>query len=126
MERKAELALPDELEWHSGAILTNLDKAWRTIYARGTNPVVVERKFGSGTVVLATDSYFLSNEALRKERHAELLAWLVGPGRAVVFDEAHFGIVETSGVASLDPEVSAVRAGAPCCCWPGFSSGRTP
>ena len=52
-------------------------------------------------MVLATDSYFLSNEALRKDRHAELLAWLVGPARQVVFDEAHFGIVDTSGVASL-------------------------
>jgi hypothetical protein len=99
--RKADLALPDALEWHSGAVFTNLDKAWRTIYARGTNPVVVERKFGSGTVVLATDSYFLSNEALRQDRHADLLAWLVGSAREVVFDEAHFGIVDTSGVASL-------------------------
>jgi hypothetical protein len=99
--RKAGLALPETLEWHSATVLTNLDKSWHTIYARGTNPVVVERKFGSGTVVLATDSYFVSNEALRQERPAEFLAWLVGPGRQVVFDEAHFGIVDTSGVASL-------------------------
>jgi hypothetical protein len=98
---KTDLPLPDTLDWHSATVFTNLDKAWRTIYARGTNPVVVERKFGSGTVVLATDSYFVSNEALRKDRHAELLAWLVGPARKVVFDEAHFGIVDSSGVASL-------------------------
>ena len=99
--KKADLALPDSLGWHSAIVLTNLDKSWRTIYARGTNPVVVERRFGHGTVVLATDSYFLSNEALRKDRHADLLAWLVGPAREVVFDEAHFGIVDSSGVASL-------------------------
>jgi hypothetical protein len=99
--KKADLSLPESLEWHSGTVFTNLDKSWQTVYTRGTNPVVVERRFGPGTVVLATDCYFLSNEALRKERQAELLAWLVGPAREVVFDEAHFGIVDTAGVASL-------------------------
>lgn len=98
---RTDLPLPANLDWHSAMILTNLDSAWRTIYERGRNPVVVERQVGSGSVVLATDSYFLSNEALSKERHADLLAWLVGPGRLVVFDEAHFGIVANSGVATL-------------------------
>jgi len=99
--RKADLNLPETLEWHSAVVLTNLSKSWRIIYARGKNPVVVERTFGPGSVVVATDSYFLSNEALRQDRHADLLAWLIGPARTVVFDEAHFGIVDTSGVASL-------------------------
>jgi len=98
---QTDLRLPDTLEWHSAIVFTNLDKSWRTIYARGANPVMTERRFGPGTVVLATDSYFLSNEALRQDRHADLLAWLVGPVRQVVFDEAHFGIMDTSGVASL-------------------------
>jgi hypothetical protein len=98
---RTDLPLPETLAWHSGVVLTNLANSWRIIYARGTNPVVVERRFGPGTVVLATDTYFLSNEALRKERHADLLAWLVGPARKIVFDEAHFGITETAGVASL-------------------------
>ncbi len=98
---KTDLPLPATLAWHSAAVFTNLAKSWRTIYARGTNPVVIERRFGPGAVILATDSYFLSNEALRKDRHPDLLAWLVGPSRKVVFDEAHFGIVDTSGVASL-------------------------
>jgi hypothetical protein len=35
------------------------------------------------------------------DRHADLLAWLVGANRNAVFDEAHFGIVETSGVTTL-------------------------
>jgi hypothetical protein len=98
---KTDLPLPQTLDWHSGITFTNLDKSWRTIYARGTNAVVIERQFGHGTVVMAADSYFLSNEAMRKERHADLLAWLVGPNRNVVFDEAHLGVMETSGVAVL-------------------------
>ena len=93
--------LPPTLDWHSGVILTNLDEAWHAIYARGTNPVVVERRFGHGTVVLATDSFFLSNEAMGQARHPQWLAWFFGPAEHVVFDEAHLGVVETSGVAVL-------------------------
>jgi len=93
--------LPETLEWHSATIFTNLSSSWRTIYTRGTNPVVVERNFGSGTIVLASDSFFLSNEALRKDRHADLLSWWIGPGKKILFDEAHFGIIESEGVAAL-------------------------
>ncbi len=98
---RTDLPLSQALDWHSGIIFTNLDKSWRVIYARGTNAVVIERRFGRGSVVMATDSYFVSNEAMTKDRHADLLAWLIGANRNVVFDEAHFGIMETSGVATL-------------------------
>jgi uncharacterized protein DUF4350 len=101
VENVTALALPASLEWHSGIILTNVNKAWQVIYARGTNPVVVERKFGRGSVVVATDSYFVSNEAMLKDRHSDFLAWLVGPSKTVVFDEAHLGTVERSGVSGL-------------------------
>ena len=99
---KSGLALPASLDWHSATVFsTNLDKAWKTIYARGKQSVVIERKFGAGSVVISTDSYFLSNEAMRQDRHPDLLAWMVGPNRRVVFDEAHLGIVEEGGVAVL-------------------------
>lgn len=101
VELKSDLALPPSLNWHSGMIFTNCDAAWRTIYARGTNAVVIERKFGAGSVMLASDSYFISNEAMLKDRHADLLAWLVGPNNRVVFDEAHLGTVESPGIAAL-------------------------
>lgn len=101
VRNKTDLPLPAALDWHSGMIFTNVDKSWKTIYARGTNPVVIERRFGPGSVVMATDSYFLSNEALWKDRHADLLVWLVGQNQHVVFDEAHFGITESTGVAGL-------------------------
>lgn len=98
---QTDLPLPAKLDWHSAMIFTNLDKSWQTIYARGGNPVLVERRSGAGAIAMATDSYFLSNEAMRKARHADLLAWVVGPGQAVVFDEAHLGITESPGVAAL-------------------------
>ena len=98
---RTDLALPDSLDWHSGMIFTNVSGAWRTIYARGTNAVVIERRFGQGSVVMAGDSFFLSNEAMAGDRQAKFLAWLLGANRNVVFDEAHLGIVEAPGVAVL-------------------------
>jgi hypothetical protein len=101
VENRSHLKLPQSLDWHSGMVFTNCDPAWRVIYARGTNAVVIERTFGKGSVVIASDSYFLSNEAMLKDRHADLLAWLVGANNQVVFDEAHLGVMERSGIAVL-------------------------
>jgi len=98
---KSALDLPHSIDWHSGMIFTNCSADWRVIYARGHDPVLIERTFGSGSVVIASDSYFISNEALSKDRHADLLAWLVGANNHVVFDEAHLGITDSSGVAAL-------------------------
>ncbi len=99
--QSADLPLPEKLDWHSATIFTNLSSDWKTIYARRSQPVVIERKLGTGTVVMASDSYFLSNEAMLKDRHPELLSWWIGPSKTIVFDESHFGIVETAGVATL-------------------------
>lgn len=98
---QTDLPLPDSLDWHSSLVLTNLDSSWQTIYARGKHPVVAEKTFGRGSIALATDSYFLSNQAMWKEREPQLLAWLIGPAENIVFDEAHLGVVESSGVAVL-------------------------
>jgi len=61
----------------------------------------IERKFGSGTIVLAADSYPLSNEGLREERDTDLILQLAGPATEIVFDENHFGVVETGSVVKL-------------------------
>jgi hypothetical protein len=50
---------------------------------------------------MASDSFFVSNEAQSKDRHSDLLAWVIGPGQHVIFDEAHLGLVDTPGVATL-------------------------
>lgn len=99
--RASQDSVPAELSWHSALVFTNLDSAWRVIYARETIPVMIERPLGAGTIVLATDSFFVSNEAMRAERAPELLAWLPGNGREIVFDETHLGVIERAGVAVL-------------------------
>lgn len=74
---------------------------WRTNYVRTGLPVVVERSFGRGTLILCADSYPFSNEALRRDRQPGLLAWFIGANHRVVFDETHLGVNNDPGVAAL-------------------------
>ena len=93
--------LEPEISWHSALYFKDLTPEWTTLYTSDGKPVVVERKFGSGSIVLAADSFFLSNEALRTERLPQLLGRIFsGPAR-VVFDEEHLGVSEQQGVATL-------------------------
>jgi hypothetical protein len=93
--------LPESISWHTALYFDELEDVWRVIYAADGRPVIVERPFGKGSLVLAADSFFLSNEALRSERHPELLAWMIGESALVVFDETHFGIFKHPGVLRL-------------------------
>lgn len=95
------VALEPDLTWHSALYFKNLGPHWRTLYTSNGKPVIVERKFGDGSIVLAADSYFLSNEALRRERRTRLLAWLIGPPRTIIFDEQHLGVSENGNLATL-------------------------
>lgn len=96
-------ALPETISWHTSLYFDISDRKddWKVIYTAARKPVIIEKTWGQGTLVLCADSYFLSNEAMRNERHPELLAWLVGPNTTVIFDETHFGVMESPGVASL-------------------------
>ena len=93
--------LPDSISWHTALYFDELEDHWRVIYAADGRPVIIERPYGKGSLVLAADSFFLSNEALRSERHPELLAWMIGESAYVVFDETHFGIFKHPGVLRL-------------------------
>ena len=104
--RRAVLAdekakLEPEISWHTALYFTDLKPEWRVLYRCGEKPVVIERRFGRGSVVLAADSFFLSNEAMRAERHPKLLAWLFDGPPALVFDEEHHGVRDDPGIASL-------------------------
>lgn len=94
-------SLPKELKWHGDVVLRGSDASWKVIYAGEDGPVMAEKSRGPGSIVVATDSFFVSNEALVRDRHPDLLAWLVGPNHKVMFDEAHFGIMDSPGIAAL-------------------------
>ena len=94
-------SLPPTISWHSALYFDELEDSWRAIYTADGRPVIIERPFGRGSLVLSADSFFLSNEALRSERHPQLLAWLLGDSVNMVFDETHFGILRSPGVLDL-------------------------
>jgi hypothetical protein len=93
--------LPPLLLCHTALYFDQLNPAWKTLYARTNGPVIIERKLGSGSIVVVADSYPFSNEALLKERQPKLLAWFTGGARAIIFDETHLGVQENRGVAAL-------------------------
>ncbi len=68
---------------------------------KATAEGAVEKKSGEGSVVLAADSYPLSNEGLRDKRNSALILALAGPAKEIVFDENHFGVAETGSVSKL-------------------------
>jgi len=105
-------SLPQSISCHTSLFFDELGEEWRTVYQRGNKPVIVERQIGKGTLVLATPTFFVSNEAVRDERHPELLAWMLGPYRTVVFDEYRHGIAESIGLAGLARRYRLHGAGA--------------
>jgi Domain of unknown function (DUF4350) len=74
---------------------------WRILAQRDGLASAVERDFGAGSVALTAESYPLSNEGLREARDAGLIASLAGPARHIIFDENHFGVIETGSVTKL-------------------------
>ncbi len=93
--------MPRSISWHSTLYFTDLTDEWRVVYTCNKRPVIIERPFQNGSIILSADSYYLSNEALWAERHPGLLAWIMGTNNELVFDEAHLGINQTQGVAGL-------------------------
>jgi hypothetical protein len=97
----APATLPETLNWHSAASFAGLSNRWSVLYTCSNQPVVVERTLGRGALVLASDSYFHSNEALRRDRATTLLTWLTGNHERLVFEETHLGSELHPGIITL-------------------------
>jgi hypothetical protein len=97
----SRLAVPDAITWPGALFFELQSDLWRIIYARDDVPVIAERPWGRGTLVLVADSYLFSNEAMRNDRFPGLLAWLLPPGHALMFDEFHHGLTRQPGIAAL-------------------------
>jgi hypothetical protein len=93
--------LEAQVPWHTALYFKGLDPKWRVLYRCNGVPVIAERDYGQGSIVIASDSFFLSNEGLREVRAAKLIARLTGPPRPIVFDEEHHGVTENMNIAGL-------------------------
>jgi hypothetical protein len=71
---------------------------WMPLDPAGT---VIERAFGAGSIVLAADTFLLSNQGLIEARDARRITRLIGPMHRIFFDENHFGVAETGSVTTL-------------------------
>lgn len=69
-----------------------LDPAWEPLAFRGDRVMIAQRRLGTGSVVVCTDSYFMTNEALWREPAPEFILWLTGGAPTLVFDERHLGL----------------------------------
>jgi hypothetical protein len=91
-------ALPD---WFSQCRLDKLGREWRVLatIAETGEAVIAERSYGKGTVVLASDAYFASNEALWAGASSEFLLSMISDKSRVIFDESIHGAQRSSNVA---------------------------
>ena len=64
-------------------------------------PVIMRRSFGAGSLTLATDCTFLSNEALWRAPEPAFLLWFLGRQPRTVFDETLHGTQSDPGIMHL-------------------------
>jgi len=76
-------------------------KNWEVLERTVQRPVVVEKAFGKGSVVLVAAGRLFSNKSVAEARQTALLTRIIGPHTRIVFDEAHFGIVESGSIVAL-------------------------
>lgn len=93
--------IPPVLDWHSALVFEPKEATWRTVYEREGASTVVERKMGKGEIVLLSDSFLMSNEAMKGDRQTDFLTWLCQGRARIVFDETHLGISAAPGIVTL-------------------------
>jgi hypothetical protein len=107
---RTDPTLPVEasLRIRTGLYFTTEGSDWQVLYERPGGPeddgpvaVVMTRPVGAGTLVLCSDTYFLSNEALRSDRAPAAIAYLLGDGATVLFSETHLGNGQRDRIMTL-------------------------
>ena len=94
--------LPAEMPlWRSQDRFEAVAPGWQSAVLVDGKAVVLEQTYGKGTVVLASDTYFVSNEALHFGAEPDFLLWLLGGKTKIVFDETIHGTSETGGAMKL-------------------------
>ncbi len=88
------------LPWRS-PIALDTTPPWRTLYTVGDHPVAAERDWGDGSIVVLTDSYLFSNEAMVAHRRPEVISYILGNHETIIFDETSHGVVRSPGVMGM-------------------------
>jgi len=95
-------ALPASLPWYSDGILRDFDPAiWAPVYTVDGEVVAIERSYGRGTIIVLTDDYLFTNEAMLKDRSPSFLTWALGDKKRIIFEETHLGVRQATGISAL-------------------------
>ncbi len=111
---ESRLAVPEEkfrktfrpVPLYSTIYLDLPQDSWETVFMYGGKTILAERMIGKGSVVVGTDSYMISNEALFKNPDPQFLSWLAGTHRTIIFDEYLNGMNEERNIVWLVKESS--------------------
>jgi hypothetical protein len=91
-----------KLECLEGRQFFDASNDWKVLQrTAGGHAQIVERSFGSGSVVLVSDSRLLSNGALALRHGAPAVAAILDKRAAIVFDEEHLGVEDNGSVGVL-------------------------
>jgi hypothetical protein len=93
---------PDKpISWNSRAFFVDFSNDWEAIMMVNNNPVLLKRNYGAGSIILSSDSYFFSNEAMWKCRQSELISKLIGSRKKIIIDERIHGISSQDTMLTL-------------------------
>ena len=103
LAENTDSSLPAHLAWNDEFFLRGkiVKEKWQVIYRFKNKPVVLERKYGKGSIVVVCASYNISNQALLLSRQPSFLAWLIGDAKEIFFNETQLGVGEKPGVSAL-------------------------
>ncbi len=91
----------DSERGHAHTLYFAAAKNWRVLDRAGDKLLAIERGFGKGSVVMLAESDDFANQATVAADRLETVATALGAYSRVVFDEQHFGIVETGSIVGL-------------------------
>ena len=78
-----------------------LGPEWKTLVSKRDHPRIIARDYGSGAIILCSDSFLFSNEAILQDRQTRLIAQMVGDSHNIVFDEGHNGMHDEASMGTL-------------------------
>ena len=74
---------------------------WTVLPGSPDGADLIERRLGQGSLVLSTSTDMFTNGGLANSPDPLRLVSIIGEAEGVVFDEAHFGIVQSGSIMSL-------------------------
>jgi len=93
--------LPSSVPWHSTMSFNCFNGSWHILYTVNGEPVMVEKTLGRGSMILMSDAFPFSNEALLKDRQVPLLGAIFQDRKEIIFDEYHLGVINRHGIIDL-------------------------